>query len=139
VEGDIVRTRVAHARHAIWVRVRFRELTTTTNGNFHLVMVRSDRRTRAIEINAFPGHWEGTATVRNLAGAPVACAVRHQLDYVRNQLRLRIPRTCLGMRSKWVRVGVRSTIAGTTYAYADDARTRGAVAPTPRYGPRVYR
>jgi hypothetical protein len=139
VEGDIVRTRVAHAKRSIWVRVRFRELTTTTNGNFHLVRVRSDRRTRVIEINAFPGHWAGSVTVRNLAGTPVACAVGHRIDYDRNLLALRIPRRCLGLRSEWVRVGVRSTVAGTTYAFADDARTKGTVAPAPRYGPRIYR
>jgi hypothetical protein len=139
VQGDIVRTRVAHAKRAIWVQVRFRDLTTTTNGNFHLVRIRSDRRARSIEVDAFPGHWEGAVTVRNERGATVACAVTHRLDYDRNRLVLRIPRTCLGKRSKWVRVGVRSTVAGTTYAYADDARTTGTVGPTPRYGPRVYR
>jgi hypothetical protein len=139
VQGDIVRTRVAHAKRAIWVRVRFRELTTTTNGNFHLVAIRSDRRTRVIEVDAFPGHWEGTTTVRNGRGMTVACAVNHRLDYDRSRLMLRIPRSCVGKRSRWVRVGVRSTVAGTTYAYADDARAAGTVGPTPRYGPRVYR
>lgn len=139
VQGDIVRTRVAHAKRAIWVQVRFRELTTTTNGNFHLVTIRSDRRTRSIEIDAFPAHWEGTSTVRNQRGVTVPCPVTHRLDYDRNRLMLRIPRSCVGARSHWVRVGVRSTVAGTTYAYADDARATGTVGPTPRYGPRVYR
>jgi len=139
VQGDIVRTRVAHAKRAIWVQVRFRDLTTTTNGNFHLVRIRSDRRARSIEIDAFPGHWEGTATVRNERGTVVPCAVTHRLDYDANRLMLRIPRTCLGKRPPWVRVGVRSTVAGTTYAYADDARAIGTVGPVPRYGPRVYR
>ena len=139
VQGDIVRTRVVHAKRAIWVQVRFRDLTTTTNGNFHLIAIRSDRRTRSIEVDAFPGHWEGAATTRDKRGVAVACAVTHRLDYDRNRLMLRIPRTCVGKRSSWVRVGVRSTVAGTMYAYADDARATGAVGATPRYGPRVYR
>jgi hypothetical protein len=139
VQGDIVRTRVAHAKRAIWIQVRLRELTTTTNGNFHLVTVKSDRRARTIEIDAFPGHWEGTATVRNQRGVVVACAVSHRLDYDRNRLMLRVPRTCVGKKAPWVRVGVRSTVAGTTWVYADDARATGTVGPMPRYGPRVYR
>jgi hypothetical protein len=139
VQGDIVRTRVAHTARAIWIQVRFRDLTTTTNGNFHLVAIRSDRRVRSIEVNAFPGHWEGAATMRTQQGVAVACAVTHRLDYDRNRLLLRVPRTCVGRKSSWVRVGVRSTVAGTTSVYADDARTTGAVGATPRYGPRVYR
>jgi hypothetical protein len=138
-QGDIVRTRVVHAARAIWIQVRFRDLTTKANGNFHLVAIRSDRRVRTIEVNAFPGHWEGTATMRNKRGVAVACAITHRLDYARHRLMLRVPRTCVGKKSSWVRVGVRSTVAGTTSVYTDDARATGTVGVTPRYGPRVVR
>jgi hypothetical protein len=77
--------------------------------------------------------------MRNQQGVAVACAVTHRLDYDRNRLLLRVPRICVGRKSSWVRVGVRSTVAGTTSVYADDARTTGTVGATPRYGPRVYR
>lgn len=123
-QGDIVAIRVTHALRAVWIRVRMRELTTSTNGNFHLIGIKSDRRERTIEIDAFPGHWEGRATTTDPRGRVVACAVKHRLDYDRNRLTVRVPRGCLGKPS-WVRVGLRTTIAGATYAYVDDARATG--------------
>jgi hypothetical protein len=139
LEGDVIAIRVSHGRRAIWVRVRLRLLTTTTNGSFHRFGIKSDRKIRSVAIDAFPGHWEGSATVTNGVGRPVPCAIRYRLDYALNQVRLRVPRACLH-RPEWVRVGYRATIAGSKYAYVDDAR-RGVVgtATELRYGPRVWR
>lgn len=137
VEGDITSTRVAHGRRAIWIQVRLRDLTTGSNGNFFLVSVRSDRRFRSVTIDAFPDHWDGRATTTTARGVVVGCPVGHRLDYDRNRLTLRIPRSCLG-NPQWVRVGVRSTVAGATQAYSDDARATG-MPGTLAYGPRVRR
>jgi hypothetical protein len=137
VEGDIKSIRVVHAQRTVWIRVRFRELSTTTNGNFHLVGIRSDRRDRSIELDALPGHWDGGTVVRNAHGQTVSCRVRHRIDYDLNQLRIGVPRSCLGKPS-WVRVGVRTTVAGTKYAYVDDARAIGYSA-TLVYGHRIHR
>ncbi|HET6167454.1 MAG TPA: hypothetical protein VFE07_11555 [Marmoricola sp.] len=137
VEGDITRIRVAHARRAVWVRVRFRELTTTSNGDFHLVGIRSDRRNRLIRIDALPGHWEGTATVTNEHGRVVPCAIRFRIDYDHGVFSMRVPRACLG-RPDWVRVGMRTTVAGPSYAYVDDARATGYRSSL-AYGRRVRR
>lgn len=139
VEGDVIAIRVSHGRRAIWVRVRLRLLTTTTNGSFHRFGIKSDRKMRSIAIDAFPGHWEGTATVTNGVGLAVPCAIAYHLDYARSQVRLRVPRGCLN-RPEWVRVGYRATIAGSKYAYADDARRNVVGTGTElRYGPRVRR
>lgn len=133
--GDIVLIRVAHARRAIWIQVRFRELTDTSNGNFHVIAIQTRWRTRTVALDAFPGHWEGSTTTTDAHGRVVACAVGHRIDYDRNRVMVRVPRSCLG-KPKWVRVGVRSTVAGSTYAYTDDARSRGLPAG-PVYGPRI--
>ena len=77
------------------------------------------------------------AVVTNAHGQPVACSVSHHIDYDRNRVGLRVPRSCLG-KASWVRVGVRTTIAGTTSAYVDDARVAGYSA-TLHYGRRVHR
>jgi hypothetical protein len=136
-QGDIVATRVSFARHAVWIRYRLQDLATTGGGNFHLVGIRSDRRSLSVTIDAFPGHWEGRATVTDGRGVASACPVRRHLDYDRNRVGLRVPRPCLG-RATWVRVGVRTTVAGTTYAYVDDANAAGYSVEL-RYGRRVHR
>jgi len=135
VQGDIVATRVVHARRAIWVQVRLRELTTATNGNFHLIAIRSRWRLRTVEIDALPGHWEGRSVTTDARGRAVACAVTYRIDYDRNRVMLRMPRSCLG-RPPWVQVAVRSTVAGSRYVYADDAGATGFTGALV-FGPRV--
>jgi hypothetical protein len=137
-DGDIVSTRVTHGAHRIWIGLRLRDLTTTTNGNFHRFWILSDRRFRAVEIDAFPGHWAGHAVMTTRNGQVVGCAVSHRIDYVEHRVVLSIPRSCLGHRPAWVRVAARSTVAGTTYAYTDDARATG-LGRLVVYGPRVRR
>lgn len=135
VHGDITATRVVHARRAIWIQIRLRELDTTGNGNFHQVSIRTQWRTRNVEVDAFPGHWEGTASVTDAHGRPVACAVTHRIDYDRNRVMMRVPRVCLGT-PRWIQVGIRTTVAGTLYVYADDARSNG-LGPALSYGRRI--
>jgi hypothetical protein len=135
VDGDIVATRVLHARRAIWIQVRFRDLAAKGNGNFHRISIRTPWRVRNIALNAFPSHWEGSATTTNGHGRVVACAVTHLIDYDRHRLKIRVPRACLGAPT-WVRVAIRSTVAGATYAYTDDARSDG-LPPHPVYGRRI--
>lgn len=137
VRGDIVATRVSFARRAVWLRYRLQDLAPTGNGNFHLIGVTSDRRSLSVAVDAFPGHWEGRATVTDGHGAISACPVGHHIDYDRNRVGLRVPRSCLG-KATWVRVGVRTTVAGTTYAYVDDARAVGYSADL-HDGRRVHR
>jgi hypothetical protein len=137
VQGDIVATRVSFARRAVWIRYRLQDLATTGNGNFHLVGLRSDRKNPSLEIDAFPGHWEGRAVTTNARGEVVACAMTHHIDYDRNRVAVKVPATCLG-RATWVRVGIRTTVAGATYAFVDDARAAGYSASL-HYGRRIHR
>jgi hypothetical protein len=137
VRGDIVAAKVRFARRAVWIRYRLRDLTTTGNGNFHLIGLRSDRRERTIELDAFPEHWEGGAVVTNTRAETVGCPVSHRIDYDRNRVGLRVPWSCLG-KATWVRVGIRTTVAGTTHAYVDDARAAG-YSSSLVYGRRVHR
>lgn len=135
VEGDIVATRVIHGLRAVRIRIRFRELTETTNGNFHRIAIKSDRRYRFIEVDALPGHWDGTALMTGSAGAPVACALHHRIDYDLSEIHVMVPRACLGKPS-WVRVGVRSTVAGALRVFVDDGHSVG-VPGSVALGPRV--
>ncbi len=135
VEGDIIATRVIHAPRSVRIRVRLRELTTGSNGDFHRIAIKSDRRYRFVEIDALPGRWDGSAWMTGSAGRPVPCALHFRIDYDLNQVHLKVPRTCLG-KPAWVRVGVRSTVAGTLRVYADDAHSTGVPARI-ALGPRV--
>lgn len=133
--GDIVGTRVVHGRRAVSVQIQFRELTTRSNGNFHTISIRTPWRTRTVELDAFPGHWDGSTATTDGHGRAVACPVTHRINYDRHRVMLWVPRSCLG-RPPWVRVGIRSTIAGSNWAYTDDARSTG-LRPTIVYGRRV--
>jgi hypothetical protein len=137
-DGDVVSIRVSHGAHKIWISLRMRDLTTTGNGNFHRFWILSDRRFRAVAIDAFPNHWAGRAVMTTRSGRVAGCAVSHRIDYVTHRVVVSVPRSCLGHRPVWVRVAARSTVAGTTYAYTDDARTTG-LGPLVVYGPRVRR
>jgi hypothetical protein len=137
VEGDIVSSRVRHGPRAIWIGIRLRELTTTSNGLFTRLAIVSDRRYRAIAIDALPGHWDGRAVTTTRAGRAVGCGVTHRIDYDENRIVVRVPRVCLGKHPEWVRVAIRTTVAGTTYAFTDDARTTGLVRVA--FGHRVRR
>lgn len=137
VQGDIVATRVSFARRAVWIRYRLQDLATTGNGNFHVVGLESDRKSLSLEIDAFPGHWDGRSTATGERSAALGCVVAHRIDYDRNQVRVRVSRSCLG-RATWVRVGIRTTVAGSRYAYVDDARATGYSAAL-HYGRRVHR
>ena len=135
VEGDVVATRVVHAARAVWIRIRLRKLTTTTNGSFNRIAIKSDRRFRYVELDALPGHWTGSALMTGSAGRPIGCALRFRIDYDRNQISLAVPRVCLG-KPAWVRVGVRTTVAGTVRVFSDDAHA-GGVPGRIVLGPRV--
>jgi hypothetical protein len=130
--GDIIASRVVHGRRAIWIQIRFRELTPVGNGNFHVISIKSPWRTRTVTLNAFPDHWGGSTTTTDAHGRVVACAVQHVIDYDLNRVGLRVPRSCFG-KPRWVRVAIRSTLAGSTYVYTDDARSSGLPAG-PVYG-----
>jgi len=137
VQGDISSIAVSHGRHMVWIHVQLRELTTTTNGNFHRIGIKSDRRWRSVEIDAFPGHWSGTAVTKDAWGRVVACSIAFHLGYLRNTVALGMPRSCLGGPT-WVRAGIRTTIAGINYVFTDDARSTG-LGPSLVYGPRIKR
>jgi hypothetical protein len=134
-QGDIVATRVFHGRRAIRVQVQLRDLTPAGNGNFHVFVIRSRWRQRTVEIDALPGHWAGRVTTTDGHGRIVPCAVRHRLDYDLNRVMVRIPRSCLH-RPPWVQVAVRTTVAGTSHVYADDAGVAGFTGAFV-FGPRV--
>lgn len=136
-EGDITVTRVTYGRRAVRVWIGMRELSPTTNGNFHRLAILSDRRYRSVQVDAFPGRWAGRAVVSDAAGRALTCPVVHRIDYDRNQVFVKLPSSCLGRRAHWVRVAIRTTTAGVKYAFTDDARTKGLGAVT--YGPRVRR
>jgi hypothetical protein len=137
VEGDITSIRVRHARRTIRIDIRLRDLSTTNNGNFHRIAIKSNRRYRSIAIDAFPTHWAGRLVTTTAGGVVVGCSVRHLIDYVGNVVTIRVPRVCL-RRPDWVRVSARTTVAGAKYAFADDAAARGYVAGLV-FGPRVRR
>ena len=60
---------------------------------------------RDVDIFADGGDWQGSADLRRRSGSPVKCAISHQINYTRNVIRLRVPRSCL-KDPRWVQANV---------------------------------
>jgi hypothetical protein len=131
--GDVRRAAVRHGRHAVVVRVRYRELRRV--GAYWLFEVRlrtGAHRYREVRVEATRHHWRGVERTFDQHGRRVACRVRHRIDYRRDVVRIQVPRACLGTPRR-----VRATVAGyradrsRARFYVDDphdrtAATRGA-------------
>jgi hypothetical protein len=115
--GDVRRAAVRHGKHAVVVRLRYRELRRV--GAYWLFEVRlrtGTHRYREVRVEATRHHWRGVDRTFDRHGRRVACGVRHRIDYRRDVVRIQVPRTCLGTPKR-----VRATVAGYR---ADRSRSR---------------
>lgn len=95
--GDVRRASFSHGPRSIVVRQRFTELRRVGGYSLHVVRLENGSHiSREVRVEAAPGSWRGTAKVFDRRGNRVTCRVRHALDYDRNILRVRVPRSCLG-------------------------------------------
>jgi hypothetical protein len=119
-QGDVTRMKTGYREDRIVVRLAFVDLVRSGSYAQYVVLVQGhrDREVREVVLTASPQHWDGRVRVYRKGGDVVAdCQVRHRIDYDREVVRLRVPRSCLH-RPGSVRVNAnlaRADSSGTFY------------------------
>ncbi len=120
--GDVRRAAVRHGKHAVVVRLRYRELRRV--GAYWLFEVRlrtGTHRYREVRVEATRHHWRGVERTFDQHGRRVACRVRHRIDYDTNVIRASVPRRCLGTpRTVQLRLLSEHVRRSWAYAYLDN-------------------
>jgi hypothetical protein len=107
VNGDTLRTRMAHTDYRVTVTIGFADLRRKgSRGEFVRIRTNEGVR-RSLSLTAGPGNWAGTALLERADGTDVSCSVGSSIDYAANVVRLQVPRTCLS-NPRWVRLGIAS-------------------------------
>lgn len=108
--GDITRTRFRHHPRDIVVVTRFVDLRRVGRYTQHALRLQTGSNVfREVVVVAGPGSWGGTVEVFNRRGR-VDCEARHRIDYRRDTVLIRVPRSCLGDPTR-VRASAASTWA----------------------------
>ena len=108
--GDVRRAAFRHRRADVVVRQRFVDLRRVGRYTQHAVRLQTGSNLyREAVVVAGPGSWGGTVEVFNRRGR-VECDARHRIDYRRETVLIRVPRSCLGEPAR-VRASADSTWA----------------------------
>ncbi len=142
VNGDVVRSRVAHTSRSVALRVKFRELTRSGQFRFDFIrLVTNEGVRRDVHVQAGgQSSWQGKHEMSKSTGEPVRCrALSHFIDYDTNVVFIRVPRRCL-QNPRWVKVGMGAVWVRSQHLYVDDAFLDGSVDErNPVLSPRVWR
>ena len=137
--GDVTGISVAHTAGTVKVVMRFRELSPAGFGQLHEFQFITPTRNRLVYLEAGPGRWGGKATMRTIHDKKVSCSLGHRIDYARNLVVLRVPRSCLG-RPRAVVVGAATLVGYGSKIYYDDAwGTGGEFTDSFVLSPRIHR
>jgi hypothetical protein len=94
--GDIARTTFTHTETGVVVRARFVELAPVGRRFTLWVGMRSrDGRETTLGVRASRRDRDGHTVLMDERGRDVDCVVRHRIGYVRNVVRVVVPRACL--------------------------------------------
>jgi hypothetical protein len=122
-EADIRRIDVRYRPHTLRLTVRFVELRRTGD------RVGIDGSIRGpgwdetyFDVYGKRNHWRGSASLTDIGGTRIACALSFRIDYAANLIVLRVPSECF-RNPRWVRLNVdsRHTLAGRDYVQFNDA------------------
>jgi len=92
--ADFTRTRFRHRDHLVVVRAEFVDLARTGRRLTLWVNIRNDSgRYFTVGVQADRADWTGHTLFLTRRGDD--CAMRHQIDYAENSIRVVIPRRCL--------------------------------------------
>jgi hypothetical protein len=104
--NDIRRTKIRHGLHAITIRTKFVELSRKPEFYILAVGLRISAGVRRdLDIFVDGADWQGSADLRRANGRVVKCGLSHRINYTRNVIHLRVPRSCL-KDPRWVQANV---------------------------------
>jgi hypothetical protein len=104
--NDIRRTKIRHGLYAITIRAKFVELSRKPEFYILAVGLRTSAGVRRdLDIFVDGSDWQGSADLRRPNGSLVKCAASHRINYTREVIRLRVPRSCL-KDPRWVQTNL---------------------------------
>ena len=101
--GDVVMARLRYGPHNVVLTQRFVRLARNGDGDVFGFRLRTQSRVhRMIQVQAFPGGWAGSVSMRRPNGRAVSCdGLREHIDYARDQVQVIVPESCL-RDPRWV-------------------------------------
>jgi hypothetical protein len=113
--GDIERIDVTHGAHRVRVRLAFRDVARRTD-DAYIYKIRTPQRRFWIDGFTDSSRPQGHFFLSTNRRKPPRCAgLRHRIDYTNEQVRVSVPRRCIGDPAR-VRVGA----AVQTWIWTDD-------------------
>ena len=138
-QGDITRVRATNGARAVKVVMHFAELNPGGVAQVHQVFIATTKMRRIALVSAYPGKWGGKSILRSASGKKVRCSVRHNIDYARNKVVVKVPSSCVG-RPKVIKVGAIELMLDGTKIFFDDAYAHmGAWTDNVGLSPRIRR
>ena len=104
--ADILRTTIRHTRGALVVRTKLLELRREGNIAMAMRLRTNDGTYREGGVQASRRiGWRGQSSLMGRRARAVECATEHNLDYAKDVITLRIPRSCMS-DPRWVQATV---------------------------------
>jgi len=110
-QADLTGAAVAHRKHAVVVRAEYVDLRRK-GFTFQLgTSIRTDERGASYgAVMRDRRRWGGTSSFSSGGGPDRSCDMSHRIDYRRDTVHLRIPRSCL-QEPRWIRIGLLHQLA----------------------------
>lgn len=137
--ADETRMVIAHRSSALVVRWWLVDIKRVGTQLYWLELKTRDHHYQAV-LTDKPGHRQGQRYFQGDDGSKSCAGFTRTIDYAKDTVVMRIPRTCLGT-PKWVRVGIYNQFtfksSGTPYFDTPTSHKSPATSPTPMT-PRIY-
>lgn len=135
--GDIRTVQVTHAA-TVRVLIKYVELNRVGRDHFHVVQLRTPRRSYEVDLYATTGRWRGDPTLYTANGTSPRCTLAWKIDYTANTAVISVPRRCIGSPT-WIRAGAGMSNTYGDKRYADDGLTYRSATSSLTLGPKLYR
>lgn len=95
--GDVVRIRGELTSQNLRISQTYRALPAAGKQQLHEFYISTSKQTYLVEVNAYHGHWLGTASLNLRGGSKVNCPnLIKRIDYPAGRVIVQVPRSCLG-------------------------------------------
>ena len=120
--NDVSATTLTHSARRVAIRVEYVDLSKRADDyqGLFIAVVTDEGARRRVSLDAWRGHWSGENQMYGRNYRDVRCAVRHDIDYEANTMKVSFPRRCAS-NPRWVKFRAISYAQGDAGYFADDA------------------
>ena len=120
--NDVSATTLTHSARRVAIRLEYVDLSKRADDyqGLFIAVVTDEGARRRVSLDAWQGHWSGENQMYGRNYRDVRCAVRHDIDYEANTMKVSFPRRCAS-NPRWVKFRAISYAQGDEGYFADDA------------------